>query len=182
MAGIVRWRSVGITLAALALAVLGAGQAGLLAGTPPDDLGVRDGRLKAPSMTPNSVSSQAGLWPGHPMQQHAQIAPLPLRGTPGEALTRLRLVVQAMPGSRIELQRADYLLVRFTTRWLGFVDDAEFWVDPAQQVVQVRSASRLGRSDLGVNRARVEHIRRSLEAPGGAAPGSTGTSGTATGG
>ena len=158
----VRWRTVAITLAALALAVLAAGQSGLLAGTPPDDLGVRDGRLKAPATTPNSVSSQAALWPAHPMQQQAQVAPLPLQGSPGEALTRLRLAVQAMPGSTVVLQRADYLYVRFTTRWLGFVDDAEFWVDPAQQVIQVRSASRLGASDLGVNRARIEQLRAAL--------------------
>lgn len=165
----VRWRNVAFVLGGLALAVLAAGQIGLFTGSPPDDLGVRDGKLKAPSTTPNSVSSQAALWPGHPMQQQAQIAPLPLRGSPGEALTRLRLVVQAMPGSQIVLQRADYLQVRFTTRWLHFVDDAEFWVDPAQQVIQVRSASRLGQSDLGVNRARIEHIRRALEAPAAAA-------------
>ena len=47
-------------------------------------------------------------------------------------------------------------------RWLGFVDDAEFWADPANRVIQVRSASRLGSSDLGVNRARIERIRAAL--------------------
>lgn len=156
------FKNAAVVVAAVAVAVLAAGQIGLFAGTPPADLGVRDGRLKAPSTTANSVSSQAMLWEGHPMQQMAQIAPLPLRGAPGEALTRLRLVVQAMPGSEVVLQRADYLYVRFSTRWLGFVDDAEFWVDPAQRVIQVRSASRLGASDLGVNRARIERIRTAL--------------------
>lgn len=157
-------RTTAVVLAAVAVAVLAAGQIGLLAGTPPTDLGVREGRLKAPSATPNSVSSQAHLWDGHPQQQMAQIAPLPLRGTPGEALTRLRLTVQAMPGSEVVTQRADYLYVRFTSRWLGFVDDTEFWADPAQQVIQVRSASRLGRSDLGVNRDRIERIRATMGA------------------
>lgn len=159
------FKTVAVVLAAAAVALLAAGQVGLLAGTPPDDLGVRDGRLKAPATTPNSVSSQATLWQGHPMQLTAQIAPLPLRGAPGEALLRLRLTVQAMPGATVVTHRADYLYVRFSTRWLGFVDDAEFWADPAQRVIQVRSASRLGVSDLGANRARIERIRATLTRP-----------------
>jgi hypothetical protein len=53
--------------------------------------------------------------------------------------------------------------VQFQTPWLKFVDDTEFWYDPAAKVVQVRSASRVGRKDFGVNRARVESIRSRLE-------------------
>jgi uncharacterized protein (DUF1499 family) len=105
------------------------------------------------------------------MQLMAQIAPLPLpkNKSPAEALLRVRLVVQSMPGAEVVTHNADYLYVRFTTRWLGFVDDAEFWADPAHRVIQVRSASRLGASDLGVNRARIERIRAALATP--AAPG-----------
>ncbi len=156
----------GVVVAAVAAAVLGAGQLGLLAGTPPTDLGVHGGQLKPPASTPNSVSSQAALHSGHPMQQAAMVAPLPLRGTPAEAITRLRAVVQAMPGAQVVTQRDDYLYVQFSTRWLGFVDDAEFWADPAAQAIQVRSASRLGASDLGVNRARIERIRTALGTAG----------------
>ena len=159
-------RTAGVVLAAVAVAVLGAGQLGLLAGKAPTDLGVHQGRLKAPATASNSVSSQAALWAGHPMQQGAAIAPLPLRGPPAEAIARLRTVVQAMPGAEVVTQRGDYLCVRFTTRWLGFVDDAEFWADPAAGVIQLRSASRLGERDLGVNRARIERIRRALGAAG----------------
>lgn len=161
------FRATFVLLAAVVVVVLGAGQLGLLAGTPPTDLGVHDGRLKAPSTTSNSVSSQANLWDGHPMQLMAQIAPLPLpkNNNPAEALLRVRLVVQAMPGAEVVTHSADYLYVRFTTRWLGFVDDAEFWADPARRVIQVRSASRLGASDLGVNRARIERIRAALATP-----------------
>ena len=72
-------RMAGVVLIVVAAAVLGAGQLGLLAGTAPADLGVHQGRLKAPSSSPNSVSSQAARWAGHPMQQAAAIAPLPLR-------------------------------------------------------------------------------------------------------
>jgi uncharacterized protein (DUF1499 family) len=64
-----------------------------------------------------------------------------------------------MPGARVVEERDDYLRAEFATRWLGFVDDVEFWADPAAGVIQVRSASRLGRKDFGVNRERIEKIR-----------------------
>ncbi len=69
-----------------------------------------------------------------------------------------------MAGARIVERRPDYLYVQFTSRLMRFVDDAEFWFDPAAGVVQVRSASRVGRGDLGVNRARIEAIRERLAA------------------
>lgn len=147
---------------ALALGLLALGQLGGLAGQPPADLGVRQGRLKPPSVTPNSVSSQAMLYPDHPRRETAQIAPL---GRPGQARATLDLVaevVAGMPGAQVVTRRPDYLYVQFTTRWLKFVDDVEFWADPVAQVVQVRSASRLGRSDFDLNRQRIEVVRRAL--------------------
>lgn len=152
--------------AVLAVALVLAGQMGALRGQPPAQLGVTDGRLKPPSITPNSVSSQAVLHAGHRMQQAAMIAPLPLRGTPAEAIGRLRSVVQGLPGATVVTQRDDYLYVQFSTRWLGFVDDAEFWADPAAGVIQVRSASRIGRKDFDVNRQRIEAIRARLASGG----------------
>ena len=145
-----------ILLAALAVA---AGQIGLLQGRPPADLGVRDGKLKAPSATPNSVSSQALLWPGH---EAAQIEPLALRGTGPETMARLKAVVEAMSGAKLVRSRGDYLYAQFTSRLMKYVDDTEFWFDPAAGVVQVRSASRLGERDFNVNRERIESIRRQL--------------------
>jgi uncharacterized protein (DUF1499 family) len=161
-----RWLNVGLaTLVGLPLLLLAAGQAGLLAGQAPDDLGVRDGRLKAPARTPNSVSSQAALWPGLSMREAATVEPLPLLGGDGPAtLARLRSIAADWPGATLVTEQPDYLYVTFRTRWLGFVDDAEFWFDPAQNVVQVRSSSRIGRKDFGVNRARVERLRALLAA------------------
>ena len=155
-----------IVIAALLLPVglLVAGQTGLLSGQPPEDLGVKDGRLKRPSKTENSVSSQAGLFPDHPMRAYAQVDPLPMRGDAAATLTALKAVIAKMPGAEIVKAEPDYLYARFTTRWLRFVGDVEFWVDPAAGVVQVRSASRVGRKDFGVNRARVEAIRAALAA------------------
>jgi uncharacterized protein (DUF1499 family) len=144
----------------LPLLVLAAGQFGWLMGRAPDDLGVRDGKLKAPSRTPNSVSSQAALWPdGEYASTYAQIEPLSVRGDGAAAMAHLRTVLSNWPDARIVEDRPDYLRVEFITRWLRFVDDAEFWLDPANHVIQVRSASRVGRKDFGVNRARIEAIR-----------------------
>ena len=147
---------------ALVLAVL-AGRAGLLQGRAPDGLGVSDGRLAPPSATDNSVSSQAGLWPGHPQHEAARIEPLALVGDGPATLQRLHDIVAAMPGARIVRFEGDYLRAEFTTPLMQFTDDAEFWLDREAGVVQVRSASRLGRSDLGANRRRIEAIRAGLK-------------------
>lgn len=142
------------------LLILAAGQFGFLAGRPPP-LGVSNGRLQPPSRTPNSVSSQASLWrDGEYASTYALIDPLPVRGDAASAISRLRTLLAEWPGARIVEERPDYLRVEFTTRWLRFVDDTEFWYDPAHERIQVRSASRLGRKDFGVNRERIEAIRR----------------------
>ena len=135
---------------------------GAFSGRPPDNLGLRHGKLKPPSKTPNSVSSQAGLWPESPQREYATIAPLALKGDGPATIARLAQLIQSIDGARIVERRPDYLYAQFTTRLMRFVDDAEFWFDPAAGVVQVRSASRVGRGDLGVNRARIEALRARL--------------------
>ncbi len=154
---------------ALGLAlVLLAGQLGVFQGHPPADLGVRDGRLKAPSLTPNSVSSQARQHPGHPQQAYSDIAPLTLRGEPPQAMARLAQWLTGQPRWRVLVHEDRYLRAEAHTRWLRFVDDVEFWAqpgaDPGWTTVHVRSASRLGRRDLGANRARIERLRAHLSA------------------
>jgi uncharacterized protein (DUF1499 family) len=151
-----------VTLLALVVLVMVAGQLGLLRGQPRGQLGVHEGRLQRPSLTPNSVTSQAALHATHPMREAAQIAPLPATGTARESIARVRAVVEGMPGAKVIEERDDYLYAQFETRLLRFVDDVEFWYDPMAQVIQVRSASRIGRKDYGVNRARIEAIRAKL--------------------
>lgn len=157
----VKWLLIAVVL--VSLATIGAGQAGLLAGSAPSDLGVRDGKLAPPALTPNSVSSQADLHPGHPQQAYARIAPLSYSGDAAAAMKQLAGAIRQMDGATVVRDQPDYLYVQFRTRWLGFVDDAEFWQDPAAQVIQVRSASRLGESDLGLNRQRIESLRQRLQ-------------------
>lgn len=146
-------------LLALAALLLVAGQLGLFAGKPPQDLGVRNGGLKPPSPTPNSVSSQAGRHAGHPQRSGADIAPLRYTGDARAALRRLASLLETTPGCALVTQEPAYLYAQCSTRWLKFTDDVEFSLDEAGGVIHVRSASRLGSKDFGVNRARVEALR-----------------------
>jgi uncharacterized protein (DUF1499 family) len=153
-----------IVLVVVVLAAIGAGQAGLLQGTEPNDLGVRDGKLKPPSNTDNSVTSQAAMVPDHPQRPYSDIAPLPLRGDGPATIARIKSLVAVMPGAKIVKSEPDYLYAQYTTRIMKFVDDVEFWYDPKARVIQVRSASRVGKGDMGVNRQRIEAVRAALAA------------------
>ncbi len=143
----------------VAAAVFGAGRLGFLAGPAPNHLGVTNGRLKPPSKNPNSVSSQAGLFPGHPQQSYAAIEPLKFQGDSAAAMQRLAGLLAKQTGTSIVESRPDYLYAQCSTRWLRFTDDVEFWLDKPAAVIQLRSASRLGRKDFGANRARMETLR-----------------------
>jgi uncharacterized protein (DUF1499 family) len=146
------------------LLLLAVGQFGFLRGSQPSERGLRAGKLKPPSPTTNSVSSQAGLWPaGEYNVDYAKIEPIRFSGDPVAAMNRLREVLKAWPGAMIVEDRPDYVAVEFETRWLRFVDDAEFLLDPAARVIDVRSQSRLGSGDFGVNRGRIEALRRKLD-------------------
>ena len=162
---IIKWLviwSVVMTLVLIVLAVA-AGQLGFLQGTEPTDLGVRDGRLKPPSSTENSVSSQAALYPDHPQRQYAAIAPLALKGDGPATLARIKAIVEGMDGAKVVKSEPGYLYAQFTTKLMKYVDDVEFWFDPAANAIQVRSASRVGRGDMGVNRKRIEAVRAKLD-------------------
>jgi uncharacterized protein (DUF1499 family) len=155
---------VAILVVGLPLGLLAAGQLGLLRGSAPSERGLRDGKLKPPSRTPNSVSSQADLWPAADYDvAYAKVEPLRFSGDPTAAMNRLRDVLAAWPGARIVENRPDYIAAEFETRWLRFVDDAEFLLDPGAHVIHIRSKSRLGRKDFGVHRQRVEALRRKLD-------------------
>jgi len=123
----------------------------LFAGAPPAGLGAVDGRLAACPARPNCVSSQAG-------DEAQRIAPFVFTGAGSDAMVRLARVIAAEPGARIVEQRTDYIYATFETPLMGFVDDVEFLLQPERRI-DVRSASRLGYSDLGVNRKRLEGLR-----------------------
>ena len=150
----------------LAVLLVAAGQLGFLAGQAPPDLGVHQGRLKPPSQTPNSVSSQAALYPDNPQRAYADVAPLHYTGDGKAAMARLAGIVSRMPRTTVVTSEPGYLYAQCRTPLLGFTDDLEFYLDEPAGVIQVRSASRLGKGDLGVNRKRVEALRQQFEQGG----------------
>jgi uncharacterized protein (DUF1499 family) len=156
--------AVGVLGAFAAMLVL-AGQLGWLRGQRPADLGVKDGRLAPPSLTDNSVSSQTDLYPDHPSRQLAAIQPFPAQeGNLIASMQRVSALLEATPGITIVTQRPDYIHAEAETRWMRFVDDLEFWANPTNGNIEVRSASRLGNRDFGVNRRRLEALRARYEA------------------
>jgi uncharacterized protein (DUF1499 family) len=124
----------------------------------PDYLGVKDGRLARPKSTPNCVSSQAD-----PADAEHYIAPIPFKGDPAAAMSAVRNAVESMPGSTIVRAEGGYLYAEYRTRLMRFVDDVEFFYDDKTGLIHVRSASRLGRRDFGVNRARIEALRARIK-------------------
>ncbi|MGD1702646.1 DUF1499 domain-containing protein [Dapis sp. BLCC M229] len=131
------------------------GKLTLFAGTRPDNLGVYSGRLAPCPSSPNCVSSYS---------QDAQhgIASLGYDSEPEMAIANLKQIIESIPRTNIVKEEQNYLYAEFTSKIMGYVDDVEFYVDEEANAIQVRSASRLGESDLGVNRERVETIREKL--------------------
>lgn len=152
---------IAIVLITLPILLLIAGQAGLLHGKRPADLGAPNHVLKAPGATSeNVVSSQAAQ---HPHTDYHLIAPLKFSGDPVAAFGRLQKVVVDSEGAAIITVQPDYLYAEFQSKILKFVDDVEFVMDAPKGEIHMRSASRLGRKDFGANRARLEKIRAAFE-------------------
>ncbi len=138
---------------ALTLAVLNSSSpegAGGPGGQAPQRLAVCPGK-------PNCVSSEADD------ARHA-VAPLRLKGDPAVAWEGLREIVTQLPRSEVVRSTDRYLHVIYKSRIFRFVDDLELLWDPRTDRVAIRSASRTGYSDLGVNRRRVEELRQRLKA------------------
>ena len=137
----------------------------IFAGSPPANIGVTNGKLADCPATPNCVSSQAPTTDS----QHGlakplpwRIAPIPMSGDTPTTMAQLKQVIQGMPRTNIVKETNNYLYVEFSSKLMRFVDDVEFYLDNDTKMIQVRSASRLGESDLGVNRQRIEEIRSLL--------------------
>ncbi len=97
------------------------------------------------------------------MDKKHHVEPLSFGAEPARAWQALVLSIKSLPRSKIIEQSQDYLHAEFTSRVFRFVDDVEFVLDPGKNVIQVRSASRIGYGDFGVNRRRVESIREQFQ-------------------
>lgn len=118
-------------------------------GTPP---GLLSGRLRGCPDTPNCVCSECS-------QQEAFVLPLSCAGNPDKSWRLMQQAVRDL-GGKISRVQDGYLAATFQTPLFRFVDDVELRLDRPAGVIQIRSASRVGRSDLGTNRKRVEAIRK----------------------
>ena len=127
-------------------------------GARPGSLGVRQGRLAPCPSSSNCVSSLADDEPH-------RISPLPFSGPAAAAIDSLAGIVRSLPRASVVTATENYLHAEFRSAVFRFVDDVEFLVDESAGVIQVRSASRVGSSDLGVNRKRIETIRASWGGP-----------------
>jgi uncharacterized protein (DUF1499 family) len=124
-------------------------------GKKPANLGLTGGLLAPCPSSANCVSTQA-------TDAVHRAEPIAFAAAPQEAMAQLVRVLEAQPRIRIVTQSADYIHAEARSLFFRFVDDVEFYVDPRAKLIHFRSASRVGRSDLGVNRRRMEGIRQQL--------------------
>lgn len=110
--------------------------------------GLEAGQLSACPSSPNCVSTEANATQGN------RVEPLP-----ADVWGRIPAAIEAMGGT-VTRQERRYIATEFTSNLFGFTDDLEFRL--AEDAVHLRSASRVGHSDMGVNRARVEALRDRL--------------------
>jgi len=118
-------------------------------------IGLSNGRLSPCPSSPNCVVSQDGD------EEHA-VEPIAYAGDRNEVKEALLKVLSVVPRTEVIEDAGDYIHTESTSRIFKFVDDAEFYFPEGEQVIQVRSASRVGESDLGANRRRIEQIRLAL--------------------
>ncbi|MFG3816522.1 DUF1499 domain-containing protein [Limnothrix redekei] len=137
--------------------IMGSVFGNLFAGNRPENLGAVAGQLRPCPNSPNCVSSQTPITD----LQHT-IAPLQIMGDADHVFAALTELVKATERTTVITESPNYLYAEFTTPLLGFVDDVEFLLDGETNQIQVRSASRLGESDLGLNRQRIETLRAQL--------------------
>ncbi len=117
--------------------------------------GIQNGQLAPCPLTPNCVSSRPDA--------ADRLPPIRYSDTPEQAMQRLVAAVRAEPRSTILTQTEDYLHVQFRSLVFGFGDDAEFLLVPTTNQIEFRSAARMGHSDLGVNRTRMERITQRMQ-------------------
>lgn len=127
---------------------------------PPRNIGVTDGRLAECPDRPNCVSSQT------PGTEH-YIAPLEYDSEMSGAFISMVRVLETWPNTIMVKKSEDYIHVVFNSRIFKFKDDVQFFFPSNKGIIHIRSASRVGYSDLGVNRKRIEAIRSVFNAETG---------------
>ena len=120
------------------------------------DLGINNGKLAPCPKTPNCVNSQA-------VGEKQYIQPIRYTGSQEDARVRLLQILDSQRRAKILVAQENYIRAEFTSALFRFVDDVEFYFPKeksGESVIHIRSASRIGYSDLGANRKRIERIRK----------------------
>jgi len=117
------------------------------------NVGMHNNRLMPCPGSPNCVSS-------YETDSSHYVDPLRYKGSKADARQKLLAILHATKRVKVVASEENYIRAEFTSMVFRFVDDVEFYMDEKEPVIHVRSASRVGYSDLGANRKRVEEIRR----------------------
>ena len=120
-----------------------------------DTPALNDDRLRNCPDRPKCISSDA-------RDRRRWVAPLSIAGEVGTAWRTTREVVTGLPRTRVVAESDDYLHVEIRSLVFRFIDDLELHLRPQKRLVALRSSSRIGYSDLGVNRRRIERLRHTL--------------------
>lgn len=124
--------------------------------TPPSGLGVVDGQLAPMPDSPNAVSSQTGI-------AEKRVAPLPFKEGVVETRNSLKKALREYGNIEIIREEDNYIHAVSTSRFMRYNDDLEFYLDAEAALVHFRSASRIGYSDMGLNRSRYERLAELYE-------------------
>jgi uncharacterized protein (DUF1499 family) len=146
-----RFVELGLALALILFIVSGC------SGKRPDEIGIDPAGIRGCPKSPNCVSSEAKDEP------HA-IEPARLKGDPNVSWPPIRDEIASIPGWVVVTATDNYIHVECKSRIFRFVDDLELHFNSSNGIVSIRSASRIGYSDFGANRRRVERLRSELRA------------------
>jgi uncharacterized protein (DUF1499 family) len=119
----------------------------------PKTIGVNNGKLAAMPNSPNAVSSQA-------TEKEKKVEPLEFKGDIDESKEAILEIIKSMGNVNIIENKEDYIYAVFTTEKMKYKDDVEFYFDKKSKVIHFRSASRVGYSDMGLNKQRYEDIKK----------------------
>ncbi|MDG2407972.1 MAG: DUF1499 domain-containing protein [Pirellulales bacterium] len=122
----------------------------------PGNLGLTDGKLGGCPSSPNCVSSESN-------DAAHRVAPIEFTGSLADAKEQLIHIVDQLPRTRLVTEQENYLHFECRSKIFRFIDDLEFYIDAKSKSIQMRSASRIGYSDLGVNRDRVNKITEAFQ-------------------
>jgi uncharacterized protein (DUF1499 family) len=144
-------------LISVALFVIGLLVLSRLSSRLPSGLGISNGQLAQCPGSDNCVSSQSS-------DLEKRVDPIRVSGPSTDVMADLIHAIESMKGGRVTALEGRYLRAEFTSRVWRFVDDVECYHDEENGVIHIRSASRVGYSDFGTNRKRVEELRRNMTA------------------